>query len=189
MLYLEQLLLWNKVTNLTSITDPREIVSKHFVDSLVALTATDFPSNAIVIDVGSGAGFPGLPLKIARSDLQLVLVEPTKKKCSFLRSVVGLLQLRNVSIFTGTVQEFVSQPGHVSGDLMVIRALRFDEIRDQAIGALKKDGKVVLYRAEKIRIGSVPSGFVINSEKSFSLPLDHGRRVISVLTKSMHGES
>jgi 16S rRNA (guanine527-N7)-methyltransferase len=187
MLYLEQLLLWNKVTNLTSITDPKEIVSKHFVDSLIALAATDFPSNATVIDVGAGAGFPGLPLKIARSDLQLVLVEPTKKKCSFLRSVVGLLQLRDVSIYTGTVQELVSQAGHVSGDLMVIRALRFDEIKKPAIVALKKEGKAVIYRAEKMEIGSVPSGFVIDSEKSFLLPMGHGHRVISVLTKSMPG--
>ena len=189
MLYLELLLQWNKITNLTSITDPQEIVSKHFVDSLTALAATDFPFNAIVIDVGAGAGFPGLPLKIVRSDLRLVLVERTKKKCSFLSSVVGLLKLRDVSVFAGTVQEFVAQAERVFGDLLVIRALRFDEVQEQVIGALKKDAKAVLYRADKIGIGSVPSGFVIDSEKSFSLPMDHGHRVISVLTNSMHGEN
>lgn len=189
MLYLEQLLLWNKVTNLTGITDPQEIVSKHFVDSLTALAATDFPLNAIVVDIGAGAGFPGIPLKIARSDIQLVLVEPTKKKCSFLRSVVGLLKLRDVSIFAGSIQEYIIQEGHVTGDLLVIRALRFDEVQEQAIRALKKDGKVVLYRAEKVEVGSVPSWFAVDSEKSFLLPLDHGHRVISVLTKSMNREN
>jgi 16S rRNA (guanine527-N7)-methyltransferase len=168
MLYLEHLLQWNKVTNLTSITDPQEIVSKHFIDSLTALVATDFPPNAIVIDVGAGAGFPGLPLKIARSDLQLVLIEPTKKKCSFLSSVVGLLKLKDASIFAGALRQYVAQARYISGDLVVIRALRFSEIGELAIMALKKTGKAVLYRAEKIGIGSVPSGFVIDSEKSFS---------------------
>jgi 16S rRNA (guanine527-N7)-methyltransferase len=187
MLYLEQLVQWNEVTNLTSITDPQEIVSKHFVDSLTALAATDFPSNAVVIDVGAGAGFPGLPLKIARSDLQLVLIEPTKKKCSFLSSVVGLLKLKDASIFAGTLQQYVTQASYVSGDLIVIRALKFSDIWEQAILALKKTGKVVLYRAEKIGIGSVPFGFVIDSEKSFSLPMNHGSRVVSVLIKALHG--
>jgi len=187
MLYLDQLVQWNEVTNLTSITDPQEIVSKHFIDSLTALAATDFPPNAVVIDVGAGAGFPGLPLKIARSDLQLVLVEPTKKKCSFLSSVVGLLKLKDASIFAGTLQQYVSQASYVSGDLIVIRALKFSDIWEQAILALKKTGKAVLYRAEKIGIGSVPSGFVIDSEKSFSLPMNHGSRVVSVLIKALHG--
>ena len=186
MLYLEQLLQWNKVTNLTSIKDPHEIASKHFIDSLTALAATDFPSHAIVIDVGAGAGFPGIPLKIARSDLELVLVEPTKKKCSFLSSVVGSLKLTDVSIFPGTLQQYVAQTEYIQSDVMVVRALRFDEIEEQAMKVLKKMGKAVLYRADKIRISSVPSGFVIQSEKSFSLPMNHGHRVVSVLTKSIN---
>ena len=187
MLYLEQLVQWNEVTNLTSITDPKEIVSKHFVDSLTALATTDFPPNAVVIDVGAGAGFPGLPLKIARGDLQLVLVEPTKKKCSFLSSVVGLLKLKDASIFAGTLQQYVAQASYVFGDLIVIRALKFSDIGEHAILALKKTGKAVLYRAEEIRIGSVPSGFVLDSEKSFSLPMNQGSRVVSVLAKSICG--
>jgi 16S rRNA (guanine527-N7)-methyltransferase len=185
MLYLEQLRQWDKITNLTSIRDPHEIVSKHFVDSLTALAATNFPSNAVVIDVGSGAGFPSLPLKIARSDLQLILVEPTKKKCSFLNLVIGLLRLMDVSIFAGTLQQYTAQTDYIHGDVMVVRALRFSEIERQARTALNKMGKTVLYRAGEMGISSAPSGFVVQSEKSFALPMNHGRRVISVLTKSI----
>jgi 16S rRNA (guanine527-N7)-methyltransferase len=184
MIYLTQLLQWNKVTNLTSITDPYEVISKHFIDSLTALAAMDFPPQAVVIDVGAGAGFPGLPLKIARNDLQLVLVEPTQKKCSFLSSVVGLLKLADVSVFAGTLQQYVARAEYLQGDVVAIRALRFDEVREQANRVLKRVGRVVLYRTEKIERGSVPHGFNVESEKRFALPLSHGDRVISVLSKA-----
>jgi len=83
MCYLAHLIEWNKAINLTAIIDPKEIIIKHFVDSLVALVATNFPQNGVVLDVGSGGGFPGIPLKIVRSDMRLVLVEPIRKKCSW----------------------------------------------------------------------------------------------------------
>ena len=184
MIYLAQLLQWNKVTNLTSITDPYEVISKHFIDSLTALAARDFPARAVVIDVGAGAGFPGLPLKIARNDLQLVLIEPTQKKCSFLSSVVGLLKLVDVSVFAGTIQQYVARTEYLHGDVVAIRALRFDEVREQARHVLNRAGRVALYRTEKIGRGSVPDGFKVESEKSFALPMSHGDRVISVLSKS-----
>lgn len=182
-LYLTQLLHWNKVTNLTSITDPYEIISKHFIDSLTALAAMEFPSNAVLLDVGAGAGFPGLPLKIARMDLQLVVIEPSQKKCSFVGSVAGLLKLNDVSLFTGTLQQYVDQGEYRSGDIIVIRALRFDEVCDQAARALKPTGKVVLYRTEKLEAGSIFHGFTVEREQRFSLPLKHGDRVISVLSR------
>jgi 16S rRNA (guanine527-N7)-methyltransferase len=185
MIYLTQLLQWNKVTNLTSITDPYEIVSKHFIDSLTALAAMNFPDHAVVIDVGTGAGFPGIPLKIVRNDLRLVLVEPTQKKCSFLSSVVGLLKLENVTVFAGPLQRYIAQAESLQGDVIVIRALRFDEVSEQVMNALKRQGKVVLYRTGKIGTDCIGGRFKIESEKCFSLPLNHGDRVISILTKSV----
>jgi 16S rRNA (guanine527-N7)-methyltransferase len=186
MIYLSQLLQWNRITNLTSITDPQKIVIKHFVDSLTALAATSFPSQAIVIDVGAGAGFPGLPLKIVRRDLRLVLIEPVKKKCSFLTSIAGLLKLSDVSIFPGSLQQYVSQVKFTAADIMVVRALRFDEIKEQVEMLLNKMAKVILYRTQIIGPDSIPGGFIIESQKLFSLPLNQGNRVISVMNRPVH---
>jgi 16S rRNA (guanine527-N7)-methyltransferase len=103
MVYLEQLQLWNQSFNLTSITLADEIIIKHFVDSLAALRADDIRVGARLLDVGTGAGFPGIPLKIARLDLNITLVEPARKKSSFLRFIIGLLRLENINLFDGTL--------------------------------------------------------------------------------------
>lgn len=183
MLYLAQLLQWNRTTNLTSITDPYEIISKHFVDSLTALAVAHFPSQSILTDVGAGAGFPGIPLKIVRDDLNLVLVEPVQKKSSFLRTVVGSLKLPNVSIYAGTFRQYLDQE-HPPSDFMVLRALRFDEIEEEAFIGLKPGGKAILYRTEKMDMPSTDTRFRVESEKTFSLPMGHGNRVITVLSRA-----
>ena len=108
MRYLNHLLEWNKTINLTAITKPKEIIVKHFIDSLLALITTSFPKDGVVLDVGSGGGFPGIPLKIVKPDMRLVLVEPVRKKCSFLHSVIGLLKLHDVSTFNGTIEQYVN---------------------------------------------------------------------------------
>lgn len=183
LLFLDQLLKWNQVTNLTSIEDPHEIVSKHFVDSLTALQAISFPQRARLIDVGSGAGFPGLPLKIARQDLQLTLIEPVQKKCSFLQSIIGSLKLTGVTVFNGNIAQYVRQANHHLCDVVTVRALRFDEIEPQVFEVLKSDGKAVLYRTEEIGNTNHFKMFDLLSEKAFVLPMGHGHRVISVMTK------
>ncbi len=108
--YLAHLIEWNKKINLTAIIDPKAIIIKHFLDSLVALVATSFSQNSVVLDVGSGGGFPGIPLKIVRPDVRLILVEPIQKKCSFLNSVIGLLKLQDASTFYGTIEQYAKQP-------------------------------------------------------------------------------
>ena len=123
MRYLAHLIEWNKTINLTTITNPNEIIIKHFVDSLGALIATSFPQNGMVLDIGSGGGFPGIPLKIVRPDIRLILVEPVKKKCSFLNSVIGLLKLHDVAAFDGTIEQYAKQPLRHTIDTIVLRAL------------------------------------------------------------------
>lgn len=87
--YLEQRLLrWNEKVNLTAITDSEEIMIKHFIDSLTVLYAENMTDNAKVVDVGCGAGFPGLPILIARPDLQLTFVDSVGKKLAFIREIV-----------------------------------------------------------------------------------------------------
>ncbi|TAJ07613.1 MAG: 16S rRNA (guanine(527)-N(7))-methyltransferase RsmG, partial [Nitrospirae bacterium] len=91
--YFRELQAWNDKTNLTAITDEREIAVKHFLDSLVCSKALDHPEQARVMDVGSGAGFPGLPLKLMHPELDMTLLEPSQKKTAFLRHVIGTLEL------------------------------------------------------------------------------------------------
>ena len=183
LVYLSQLLTWNRTTNLTSLTDPYEVISKHFVDSLTALIAFEFPFQSLVVDVGSGAGFPGIPLKIVQNDLRLVLVEPSQKKCSFLHCIVGALKLEHVSIYPGELKQYAVQEPHVLADVIVLRALRFDEIAEPAAFILKPTGHLLLFRTE--RVDERPSqAFRVKSHHDFVLPMNHGRRVVTVLAKA-----
>jgi 16S rRNA (guanine527-N7)-methyltransferase len=184
MRYLAHIIEWNKTINLTAITDPKEIIIKHFIDSLAALVATSFPEQAVVLDVGSGGGFPGIPLKIVRSDLQMVLVEPVQKKCSFLNSIIGLLQLRGISAFNGTIEQYAKRPVHHVVDMIALRALKFKEIRKHIAPLLAPSGKVVLYRTEAVQNHEVDDDFYLVSEKTLILPQGAGKRVISVIEKS-----
>ena len=183
-LYLAELVHWNKITNLTGITDPLEVTGKHFVDSLTALTALDFPTRAVVLDVGAGAGFPGIPLKIARKDLELILIEPAKKKCSFLSSIIGRLKLRDVSVFVGNIRQYVAQTEYRLGDIIVTRGLGLNEIQEQVEAALNKEGKLVLYRTGRMSKELPVPGLKVLSETNFTLPLNYGNRVVSVMVKS-----
>ena len=94
--YLDLLLQRNEEVNLTAITDPEEAVVKHFVDSLTLLKAVQLKSGAKLIDVGTGAGFPGLPIKILRSDIELTLLDSLNKRLKFLQEVCGALHMEAV---------------------------------------------------------------------------------------------
>jgi 16S rRNA (guanine527-N7)-methyltransferase len=184
MCYLAHLIEWNKAINLTAIIEPKEIIIKHFVDSLVALATTSFPQNSVVLDVGSGGGFPGIPLKIVRSDLRLILVEPTQKKCSFLNSVIGLLRLHGVSTFGGTIEQYTEQSISHSIDTVVVRALKFDEVRKHIPALLTSIGKVILYRTSAIEEQEIGEEFHLLSETVFFLPQGSGKRVVTVIEKN-----
>ena len=90
--YADLLIDWNLRFNLTSIVDPRDIVIKHFLDSLSAIRSIP-PGPIKLIDVGAGAGLPGLPIKLVRPEISLTLLEATRKKCDFLKAVIADLQL------------------------------------------------------------------------------------------------
>ena len=183
MRYLAHLIEWNKAINLTAIVDPKKIIIKHFVDSLVGLVATSFPKNGMVLDVGSGGGFPGIPLKIMRSDIRLTLVEPVQKKCSFLNSVIGLLKLQDVSTFCGTIEQYTKQPLSDAIDMVVVRALKYEEIRKHLPALLTSKGKVVLYRTESIKKQEIGEEFHLVSETDLILPQGSGKRVVTVIER------
>jgi 16S rRNA (guanine527-N7)-methyltransferase len=178
--YIHELLIWNEKVNLTGIDRPIDVVIKHFIDSLAALTFCNIPLESVVIDVGSGAGFPGIPLKIVRADLQVLLVEPVRKKSSFLTSLIGHLKLEGISVFDGTIERYVAIPGARLADFVAVRALKFETICHCICQVLKPNGRVLLYRAQPLG-KLLPPNFQLTQETHFSLPQGYGQRVLSVI--------
>src|SRR5262249_54962947 len=126
---------------------------------------------------------PGIPLKIVQSDFRLVLVEPSQKKCSFIHSLVGALRLEQVSIYSRELKHYAAQEPCPQADVMLLRALRFDEIAEPAARILKPTGHLLLYRTEKV--DERPSqAFRVESNHNFTLPMNHGNRVVTVLGKT-----
>lgn len=111
---------WNEKINLTAITDLPEVIEKHFFDCLLPLG--EEPLSGTVCDVGSGAGFPGLVLKIARPDLALTILEPTNKKCLFLKEAVSKLDLKNVEIRPERAEDFAINSREIF-DVVTARAV------------------------------------------------------------------
>jgi 16S rRNA (guanine527-N7)-methyltransferase len=123
--YLRELVLWNERINLTGIREPSEIIVKHFLDSLsIAPVLKRLPAPLALIDVGSGAGFPGLPLKIILPDLQLTLLESVGKKTTFLRHLAVVLDLNGVTVLTARAEEAGRRPDQRERyDVAVARAV------------------------------------------------------------------
>lgn len=111
-LYARELIDWNQRFNLTSITDPEQIRSKHFLDSLSCWLALRQSPPGRLIDVGAGAGFPGLPVKILQPEMQLTLVEATAKKAGFLEHMVQVLGLRDVTVLAKRAEEVGQMTEH-----------------------------------------------------------------------------
>ena len=182
MIYLEQLRIWNQSVNLTNIIENKEIIVKHFVDSLAGLMAEKIGPGARMLDVGTGAGFPGIPLRIARKDLDVTLVEPAKNKASFLHSIVGLLRLERVKIFHGTLERFtIEKTSEPKFDYITTRALKYNFILRKSSQLLLPDGKVILYLSQKIEQSELDGKWVVINECEFDLPEGLGKRVICVL--------
>lgn len=108
-IYYRLIIEWNAKMNLTAITEPREVAVKHIVDSLTALRGIEERDSLRLIDVGTGAGFPGIPLKIVRPDLQLTLLDSLKKRVHFLETVVEALGLEGAECLHGRAEEAARQ--------------------------------------------------------------------------------
>lgn len=111
-LYEKELLTWNEKINLTAIKDPEAIRTKHFLDSLTAICEMNNPTPGRLVDVGTGAGFPGIPLKIMLPELKLTLVESVGKKAEFCRHMVEVLKLENVEVLTARAEDLGQQTQH-----------------------------------------------------------------------------
>jgi 16S rRNA (guanine527-N7)-methyltransferase len=126
-MYARELVEWNTRVNLTAITESEAITVRHFLDSLSVVAALNYSSGLRVIDVGTGAGFPGLPLKIIYPDLRLTLLEATGKKIAFLDHLVSLLGLRGVD----TLHARAEDAGHMSG-----RRAAYDRVLARSVARL-----------------------------------------------------
>lgn len=182
--FLHHLLEWNKVINLTSITEPAEVIVKHFIDSISILAFIDLPAGSTVLDVGTGAGFPGMPLKIVRRDLRLTFVEPSAKKTSFLQFIVGHFQFGGSSIFQGSLRTFAHIASNIEAfDFAVTRALKPELLLYDCAGILKSGGKLVLYRTAPMTHAHPAENLSLLDEYSIDLPGNYGKRTLSVLVK------
>jgi 16S rRNA (guanine527-N7)-methyltransferase len=138
--YIDLLLRWNAKLNLTAIRDPEEVVTRHFGESLFAARQL-FPAadpHATAIDVGSGAGFPGLPLKLWSPSLNLTLIESNQRKATFLREVVRTLNLNSVSVLSERAERI-----SLRADLVTFRAVeRFESILSTALNLVTPGGRI-----------------------------------------------
>lgn len=150
--YYEMLTEWNQVMNLTAITEYEEVMKKHFIDSITLKKAYDVTQPATVIDVGTGAGFPGLALKIAYPELQVTLLDSLQKRVQFLNAVIEKLGLTQVETIHGRAEDF-AKPGKLREkyDLCVSRAVaNLSTLSEYCLPFVKVGGLFISYKSEKI---------------------------------------
>ena len=148
--YYEMLLDWNERMNLTAITEYGDVLKKHFVDSLSLVKACEVNSMENLIDVGTGAGFPGLALKIAFPDLQVTLLDSLGKRIQFLNAVIKELELTGVRGIHGRAED-LARPGRLreSFGLCVSRAVaHLSTLSEYCIPFVKREGLFIAYKSE-----------------------------------------
>jgi 16S rRNA (guanine527-N7)-methyltransferase len=184
--YIDLLLKWNARFNLTAVRDPEQIVTRHFGESLFTARHL-FPksevqsemgqprSNEHVIDVGSGAGFPGLPIKLWAPLVRLTLIESNQKKATFLREVVRRLRLDGVDVFVGRAEGF---PGD-KGDVVTFRAVEhFELIVKVAAGMVASAGRLAILAGKPQLSGIYDRLPGLKWDKSHAFPLSASRALI-----------
>lgn len=150
--YYELLVEWNSFMNLTAITEYDEVMKKHFVDSLSLIKAFDISKEVSVIDVGTGAGFPGLALKIAYPNLKVTLLDSLNKRINFLNEVIDKLELKGIEAIHGRAEDF-AKPDKLREkfDLCVSRAVaNLSTLSEYCLPYVKVGGKFISYKSEKM---------------------------------------
>lgn len=189
--YYELLVEVNKKVNLTRITQPREVMIKHFLDSLELLAWC--PSvGGTLLDMGSGAGFPGIPLKIARPDLPVVLLESSRKKADFLKSAVALLELAGVKVLQARAEDLARRDEYRdSFALVVSRAVaRLPVLLELCLPLTLPGGIFVAYKGPEAEKEAAEAGRALmelrarlNGLYRYSLPEDFGERTLLFFAK------
>ena len=168
--------------NLTGLKNETDIVVTLFIDSLACGLALNSEKNEKIIDIGSGAGFPGIPLKIAYPELKIDLVEPRLKKTAFLHHVIGVLGLENIKAISRSAQDLSHDPSfNLAYDKVVSRAIKAESIFPVSCTFMNRAGRAILCRSK--RLGSTGLGFGMSlvDEIDYELPHGYGSRVLSIL--------
>ena len=147
--FYELLVEWNKVMNLTGITDYEEVNEKHFVDSLALAKVMDLRRVDRIIDVGTGAGFPGIPLKIVFPHLEVVLLDSLRKRVHFLDEVIQKLGLQKISTLHGRAEDYARMPEYREKfDLCVSRAVaNLASLSEYCLPYVKVGGEFISYKS------------------------------------------
>ncbi len=195
--YMNLLMEWNEKINLTAITKPEEIILKHFVDCLTISKYIE--TNSKLIDVGTGAGFPGIPLKIYRSDLKVTLVDSLNKRLNFLNEVINSLKLENIETIHARAEELGRNKGYREKfDIATSRAVaNLSTLSEYLLPFIKIGGKCICMKGADIdgeldnakKAIEVLGGKVVGKEV-FNLPQsDLGRSIIVIeKTKNTPGK-
>ncbi len=182
--YMDLLIRRNQEFNLTAITDPEEIYEKHFYDSLYPLT--DPRITGTVADVGTGAGFPGMVFAIVRKDLNVILIEPTAKRCRFLEEVIQTLKLANVTVVNQRAEEYVKTKRE-QADVVIARAVAsLPVLAELCIPLVKTGGYFVSMKGTKglEEYNQAGHAFQIlgidhSGIREYTLPSGDGRTIIT----------
>jgi len=177
--YAHELAVWNEHTNLTAIIDPDAVRLRHFLDSLTVIKAVPMPSGCRVIDVGTGAGFPGLPLRMVCPEIQLTLLEATGKKTAFLQHLIDLFGFTNVQNVNARAEDAAHDAAHRAAyDMVVARAVaRLPALIEYLLPFAKVGGVCVAMKGRTAQEEAADSGHAlatlggrIKSIETFQLP-------------------
>ena len=187
--YRALILEYNERYNLTTILEEKDMFYKHFLDSAVG--EKYFPKGSRVIEIGSGAGFPSMPLKLIRDDLSFTLVESVGKKCEFLHAVVDKLGLKGVNIYSKRAEDLAREEIHREKyDVATARAVaRMNTLSEYCLPFVRVGGAFVAYKSgDTTEIDEAKSAYKVlgaklKSVEKYELPEGYGERVLAVVEK------
>jgi 16S rRNA (guanine527-N7)-methyltransferase len=184
-IYLSELKRWNSTHNLTALKTDRDIVIKHFIDSLLYLKA--IPKGALMIaDAGSGAGFPGIPIKIASPEIDVSLIESSGKKSAFLRHIIRVLGLTGINVIDKRIEELSGEKDKTY-DIIVSRATyNIKDVLNKTCRFLKEDGSILLSKGPNISeelkaLEDTPNKGSVRKILRFNLPFTGDERNLVII--------
>ena len=190
-IHASELIKWNRKLNITSITHPKELAVKHFLDSLAP--AHFIPDNARMLDIGSGGGFPGIPLKILNPSLRVVLIDGTRKKVNFLKHALRILKLESIEAHQIRAENLAEDPTYGNlFDVIISRALSdLSTFVKNALPVLAKQGTIIAMKGEiganeldAVRADARVDQYSLEIKK-YGLPSLNGLRSL-VIIKHLH---